>query len=306
MDLFTMKVLYILNESSFYMKMALFSISTLRKYNDSIPIEVLYICDNGRDNRLIGYLNYSEFNIESLDKISFFKKCKKFNVKLIVVDDIDLHDENGYHPVQRKEFVRIADDKILLLDADTFIFGDVSCMFDSLNNYDMVMDKNEWGHFGGKFPYHGQMISPFNSGVVLFNNGILQEYGRQVYDLSMKVKGNDHPVGNWLDKYQKYEGSKGKLGREEIAFTLFVYDNKINFRYSNPKEIQTSKCFCKTMIHHTHTQNYIKYWRKYFKSGVFKPYLNLKYKLFSQKGKYTRRSTINGLKNEKEKIKDVS
>jgi hypothetical protein len=170
----------------------------------------------------------------------------------------------------------------------------------------MVMDKNEWGHFGGKFPYHGQMISPFNSGVVLFNNGILQEYGRQVYDLSMKVKGNDHPVGNWLDKYQKYEGSKGKLGREEIAFTLFVYDNKINFRYSNPKEIQTSKCFCKTMIHHTHTQNYIKYWRKYFKSGVFKPYLNLKYKLFSQKGKYTRRSTINGLKNEKEKIKDVS
>ena len=301
-----MKILYILNESSFYMQMAWFSICTVRKFNPNIPIEILYICDKGRDNRHIGGLERYNFGIKKFNRQTFVNDCKVFNVNFNFVYDLDMREESGYHPLQRVAFSQVEDDQILLLDADTFIFEDVRPFFDSLKYHDMVVDLNAWGHWGGEFQNNGRMISPFNSGVVLFNNGILQEYGRQVYDLSMKVKGDDHPVGKWLSEYQNFEGTFGKLGREEIAFTLFVYDNNIKFRLSKFREIQTNSIMCKTKIHHTQTQNYIKYWRKYFKSGVFKPHLNLKYKLFSQKGKYTRRSTINGLKNEKEKIKDVS
>lgn len=279
-----MKVLYLLNESPFYMQMAWFSIQTLRKYNKNIKVEILYVCDKQKDNRYSPVL--FDFGIENFTKESFVESTKIFDVDFNFVHDIDLKEEKGYHPLHRIAFQNVDDDQILLLDADTFIFGDLSPFFNALNYHDLVADMNEWGRWGNTFPYQGFNFCPFNSGVVLFNKGLLREYGKQVYDLSMAVKGNEHPVGKWMEDYERCEGSNGKGGREEIAFTLFVLDNKINYRLSTFREIQTTRRFMDCLIHHTQTPNYIRFWKKYFSSGDFKSNIKLNQKLFGLKTKY--------------------
>lgn len=275
-----MKVLYILNESPFYLQMAWYSISQIRKFNKEIKIEILFIHDNGRDNRFIGSLDKNALPIKIFDADSFVHQCKNFRVEFNHVYDLDMKEEIGFHSMQRIAFQNVEDDKILLLDADTFVFGDICHFFESLGNHDVVADLNAWGKYGNKIPYEGIKIDSLNSGVVLFNYGILREYGKQVYDLSMKIKGDDHYVGRWLTEYQKYEGTSGKLCREEIAFSLFLHENKIKYRLSDDKEIQTNNILCKTLIHHTQVQNYMKYWRKYYKNGCFVPFHNMKLKYF--------------------------
>ena len=266
-----MKVLYFLNESPFYLKMAYFSLYTLRKYNPDIPIEILLVLDNQKENRFIGKLQEFDFGIDLPDVNSFIKYCEKYKVNFTVINDLDMKEESGYHPLQRMAFTRVAEDQILLLDADTFIFDDVSPFFQALKYHDLVADITDWGRWNKFLKYEDKLMNPFNSGVVLFQKGLLQEYGKQVYDISMKLKSEDHPYGRWLFELENKENSSGKLGREEIAFAFFVYNNKINFRLSTFREIQTNNRLYNTLIHHTQTQNYIRYWKMYFGKGHFAP-----------------------------------
>lgn len=278
-----MKVLYIINEASFYMQMAWVSLSTLRMYNKTIPIEILMILDGQRDNRYIGQIDKNDIGVELFNKDTFVESCRDKNIKFTFIENLDLKEERGYHPAQRMSFANVADDQILLIDADTFVMADVEPFFESLKKHDLVADLNAWGQYGNKIPYKGNHLPAFNSGVVLFNYGILNEYGRQVYDLCLKVKGDIHPVGKWLSDAQKAEGSHGKAGREEAAFSLFVHENKINYRLSMSHEIQTNDIRCKTMIHHTQIQNYLKYWAKYFRSGKYDPHPKISRKLVAKK-----------------------
>lgn len=278
-----MKVLYILNEASFYMQMAYVSLGTLREYNKDIPVEILMVLDGQRDNRYIGRIDKNNIAGQQFDIKSFVESCERYKVEFTYIKDLDLKEEKGFHPVQRMAFSQVKDDQILLLDADTFVMGDVEPFFDSLNQHDLVADLNAWGQYGYKIPYGQYELPAFNSGVVLFNRGILNEYGKQVYDLCLKVKGNEHPIGKWLTEAQRQEGSQGKLGREEAAFSLFVHENKINYRLSSPKEIQTNDIRCKTMIHHTQVQNYLKYWGKYFRTGTYEPVPKINRKIFGSK-----------------------
>ena len=262
--------------------MAWYSIYTLRKHNKYIPIEILYICDKGRDNRLIDDKNLIDLKINPFCKDSFVESCQQFNVTFVFVYNLDMKEETGFHSLQRMAFQYVEDDQILLLDADTFLFGDVEPFFQVLRHNDVVLDLNAWGRYGFRLPYKGHNILSVNSGVVLLNKGILKEYGKQVYDLSMKIKGEDDPIGKWLSEYQIYEGTEGKLCREEIAFSLFLHDNKIKFRLSYPNEIQTNNIRNKTLIHHTQIQSYFRYWKKYYDKDFSFPMTKIKCKYFTK------------------------
>lgn len=267
-----MKVLYILNESCFYMRLAWFSLTTLRKYNPDIPVEILFICDNKRDNRFLGRLEKLDMGIPWFNKTMFFEECKHLRVQLNIVENIEMGEEKGFHSSQRKEFVRVEGEQILLLDADTFIFDDISCLFDGLKDYDVIIDQNEWSNFGNRFPFMGKYQRPFNSGVVLFGKGLLQEYGKQVFDLCVAIKHERHPVGKWLGEYESDKNIViPKLSREEFALTVFILENKINFRFFKPHEVQTGKLTGRARIYHSMTQYWPAAWQKFFKNGVFKP-----------------------------------
>lgn len=271
-----MKVLYILNESPFYLKMANYSILTLRKYNPEIKVEILLILDKQRDNRYIGELENFKFNYDVVCVNSFIQKCKQYNIKYNLIEDLDMKEEKGFHSLQRIAFTRVEEEDTLLLDADTFVFDDVKPFFNALRYHDMVVDLTEWGRYNEYLQFENMQMKSLNSGVVLTKAGLLQDYGKQVYDLSMKLKGEEHPYGKWLGNIEKTEGTFGKLGREEVAFAFFVYNNNIKFRLSTSREIQTKNRFCDTLIHHTQTQNYIRYWNMYFGKGEFRPKMKLK------------------------------
>lgn len=270
-----MKVLYILNESPFYLQLAWFSISTLRLHNKKIPIEILMVLDNQADNRYIGKFAHFDFGTQKFDVQSFVEAVKVFDVQFNFIKNLDMKEEKGYISAQRMAFTEVPDDQILLLDADTFVMGDVEPLFEELRHHDIIADLTIWGQHGGKIPYLNKQINSINSGVVLFNYGLLNEYGRQVYDLSLRIKGETDPTGRWFSELQKNRGEVGKLGREEIGFAVFIHENKINFRLSKSHEIQTNELKHKTLIHHTQTQNYCRYWQKYFKSGKFEPFVPL-------------------------------
>ena len=57
--------------------MAYFSLYTLRKYNPDIPIEILLVLDNQKENRFIGKLQEFDFGIDLPDVNSFIKYCEK-------------------------------------------------------------------------------------------------------------------------------------------------------------------------------------------------------------------------------------
>mgnify|MGYP003338391153 CR=1 FL=1 len=97
-----------------------------------IPVEILLVLDNQKENRFIGKLQEFDFGIDLPDVNSFIKYCEKYKVNFTVIHDLDMKEESGYHPLQRMAFTRVAEDQILLLDADTFIFDDVSPFFQAL------------------------------------------------------------------------------------------------------------------------------------------------------------------------------
>ena len=169
-----MKVLYILNDSCFYRKVCWFSVNSLRTYNKTIEVEILYICDNGRDHRAIANLNEIDLGIHNFTREQFVEEMSRFNVVFRFVYDCDLGEENGFNSAERVEFARVRGRDILLLDSDTIIFSDVEPLFEHLRDYDVVADRTEWGAHGGKIPLFGSLVTPFNSGVVLFKGDLLQ------------------------------------------------------------------------------------------------------------------------------------
>jgi hypothetical protein len=267
-----MKVLYILNDSCFYRRLCYISITTLRHFNSTIPVEVLYLCDDGRDSRDIANYNEIDLGVPWFTREMFFETCEKLNVRLNIVKNFDLSDETGYISAQRKEFVRVSGDDILLIDADTFVLDDIEPLFDILKDYDLVADKTGWGALGGRMPIGKKKIIPFNSGVVLFGKGLLQKYGSSVYDICMDIKYEKHPLCAWLSatlSHEEYE--QLKRGREEFAFTWWVIQNRIKYRYFLSDEVQTIFLNGKTRIYHTMTQNYLPAYVRFFKNGIFTP-----------------------------------
>jgi len=278
------------------MRVAWFSLFTLRKYNPDIQVEILYICDNKRENRFLGRLERLDLGVPWFNRDLFFRECKKFNVSLNVIQNLDMGEEEGFHSAQRQAFQYVKGQEILLIDADTFIFSDISVLFKELKYNDIVIDQNEWGSSGYRFPFLGKQHSPFNSGVVLFGQGLLQEYGAKVYDLCLAVKHETHPVGVWLGEYEENQNVLiPKLSREEFALTIFILENNLKYRLFRSDEVQTSKYRCRTRIYHTTTQYWPAAWQKFFRKGQFCPPFNYRPKFCTISNKYF---------HEKEKEKD--
>jgi hypothetical protein len=253
----------------------------LRHYNKTLPIQILYICDNGRDHRHIANYNEVDLGIPWFTREMFFEEISKFNVQLNLVDDCDLGEENGFFSAQRQEFTKAKGEDILLIDSDTFIFDDIEPLFDNLKDFDIIADKTEWGSHGGQLNIDGQLVHPFNSGVVLFKKDLLKQYGAVVNELCLEIKHERNDIGRWYGEFLKIKNeSPEKTGREELGLTSWVVKNNLKYRYFDSKEVQTVKLNNSTIIYHTMTQNWFTAWSKYFKGGKFCPPKKLSKRLF--------------------------
>ena len=268
-----MKVVYILNDSCFYRRLCWFSINSLRYYNKSIEIEILYICDNGRDHRHIANYNEMDLGIPWFTREMFIEEISKFNVTFRFVYDCEMGEENGFNSAQRVEFVKIKGEDVLLMDSDTFVLDDVEPLFDYLKDYDVVADKTEWGAHGGYLSFLNTIMIPFNSGVILFKGNLIQQYGAAMMEIALDIKHERNEVGKWYGNYERENNVTEliKSGREEMAFSYWVIRENLKYKYFEPHDVQTVNLNGSTRIYHTMTQNWPDQFKRFYRGAKFLP-----------------------------------
>jgi hypothetical protein len=127
-------VVYILNNNTFYLKMAINSISMLRKHNNKIKILCL--------------------------ATEAIKIPENLNVEIKIIKNID----ENYFPSNKTHLLNVEHSSVLYLDCDTFIFDDIKKIFNNCSK-DFYGNENNWTYSLGF-----NKFKPFNSGVLLFNN----------------------------------------------------------------------------------------------------------------------------------------
>ena len=265
-----MKALYILNESSFYMRLAWFSVNSLRHYNPDLPVEFILVRDGGRDNRDIS--NWNEVNLGlpwfTIDQFAD-EAVSRFKASVSFVSDYDPGEEAGFTPAQRSLYQRVDGDDVLILDADTFVLDDIQPIFE--REEDVVADKNEWFSVIGQPPIDG--VKPYNSGVVLYRRGLIRDYGAALHGLLSEIMSDSSRMGQWLSKLEfvlEHKEPK-KRCKEELAFCMWVErSNAINDCFKS-HEVQTTRYHGNTRIFHTMTQHWFQNWRRFYSGSKFLP-----------------------------------
>jgi hypothetical protein len=285
-----MKIAYIVNESSVYQRMAWCSLASLRYFNPDLAVQMVVVRDGGRDNRDLDESWFDRTHLPKLTTDQFIEEvCGRLSAEVTEVLDFDYPGENGYPPVHRAEFARIAGDNVLFLDADTFVLNDISPIFDCLGDYDVVADGNTFYDTVTSLlptPYTG--MKGFNSGVVLYGHGLIREYGSNVYELCKSFRHNTHPVGMWLtEAWLKYSGYReqipNKMPREEIGFCCWLYENNLKSGRFQKRHVQTKEYDGNTCVFHTMTQNWLENFPRFFSGQNFKPPKRMSRRLLNPK-----------------------
>jgi hypothetical protein len=264
-----MKVLYILNESSFYMKLAWFSMASLRHYNPDIPVDMLLVRDGGRDSRDVAGRERLWLGIPDMDLEQFAHEAStRFGAFPTLVADYEPGVEAGFPPAQRKEFSRVEGEEVLFLDADTFVLGELGPLFSS--PHDVMADRNTWTSFSGT-DLDG--TKSFNSGVVLFKKGLHREYGDSLHRLLARTRDDGTRDGRWMREAERYWSERGysgvRTGREELAFCLWATERDSG--QFGDREVQTINYRHPTRVFHTMTPYWLQNWPRFFDGRRFKP-----------------------------------
>lgn len=275
-----LQAVYVLNEEPFYMTMASYSLRTLRQHNPTLPVLVYFIEDNCRDSRGITNKENLARQIRLVSKQELFALFKELNIEFKVYQDLNLKEEKGYFSAQRIVFADCPFERVILIDSDTFIFDDITCLFDIYKDCDFAATTNTFGdHYHTN--WKNKSVRSFNSGVVLFNNHLLRQYGEVVYDYCLSLKKKTHPLGEWI-----YKVSQNASGREELAFTLFALDRELNYMYFDPAHVEKEFYRGPTKIFHTLSHNWLTFfYNQYLKMNVpkvveFSPPIQQQRKLF--------------------------
>lgn len=255
--------------------MTILSIMSLRKYEPSILVEILLIRDNGINNREVGIYNNHDWGLNFVNNNdTFLCFCDNLKVNVCEIKNFDNGEETGFHCSLRSAFVHVKGKDIFLMDSDTFFFAPISDLFDLLNDCDVVGDKTEWSRNGGRLPLDQGDFIQFNSGVVLLRGDLLQQYGKVVHQYCVEIKNERTNVAKKMAKYEENLnlGKQFKHGREEIAFSSWVIESGLKYKYFDYRDVQTCELHGRVMprIFHCMTGNWSKYWQRYWSSGIYK------------------------------------
>lgn len=261
---------YFLNQNPIYRGIFSVSIRLLRKYNPDLPVTLFYIEDGGADNylpslQLVQYI--SADNAKKYLKIEeqeIFDLCKELNVDLRRVAP-PLRELNGFNSTHRIYLRDVKDESVLLLDSDTFVYGNLDSFFekkvdfvaDYMQSYYPAVEgqqarteKTFWvfNYERNKNPDDPVKIrmAPFNSGVVIFNNGTATQYGQQILNYCNRLLLKKHPMSEVM-----YSHREDARNREECACTLFVLENNLSWEYFDKPEVQTCKLEFPVKVFHT-------------------------------------------------------
>jgi len=261
---------YFLNQNPIYRGIFSVSIRLLRKYNPNLPVTLFYVEDGGVDSylpslKLCKYI--SSDNAKKYLKIEeseIFDLCKELDVNLRRVKP-PVKQLNGFNSTHRVYLKEVQDESVLLLDSDTFVYGNLDYFFDK--KLDFVADKMQSYSPAaeGKQAYTEKTfwvfnyekdrnpetpvkvrMSPFNSGVVVFNNGTAAKYGEQVLSYCNRLLLKKHPLAELM-----YVHREDARNREECACVLFVLENNLTWGYFDESDVQTYNFEFPVKVFHT-------------------------------------------------------
>jgi hypothetical protein len=191
-----LQVAYIANADSLYMEMAKTSIHLLRQYNASIPVTVFLV----EDSRYRRPDDFHDF-------------CDRWRVQVRECPNVS----SGYFQDNKVHLARCEGDRVLLLDADTFVFADVVELFTAYADFDLVGCTNDWvwklGYQAGFIPGGP---APLNSGVLLCSSRFLKAWTQQIPELheALRIGSRFPALTGWL-----YAISATAYNREEFGLT---------------------------------------------------------------------------------------
>ena len=191
------QVAYLVNGASPYMEMTKTSIHLLRRHNSTVPVTVFFVDDH--HHRLPA--DFSDF-------------CDHWSVELRVC----LNVESSYFQDNKVHLGQCEGERVLLLDADTFVFADVLELFEAYQGYDVVACTNDWvWHCGYRAEFIPGNPVPLNSGVLLCSSRFLGAWSGRLPELHECLRtGRSFPaLTKWL-----YEVSASAYNREEFGLTI--------------------------------------------------------------------------------------
>jgi len=264
----TMICVYLVNEEPAYIGMLSLSLKMLRQHNHNVSVIVYYIQDGKRDSRNIPLTEITRaLNKLPNDYASFSKLCEELNVEIRVRKP---KQEEAYYSLHRLLLQEIEEETVLLLDGDTFIFGNIEEFPTIYAGYDFVATPNSWGMVN-LVPGLDPSFKSFNSGVVLCQNGIFKRWMNTIGDYCQRLYDGRHPQSEWL-----WSVSLECAGREELAASLFVLDNGLKYRYFEDQHVQMGSYDGNARILHTLSPSWHSLYNECFKPQrrmLFKPRL---------------------------------
>ena len=202
------EVVYMVNGDSTYVEMTKTSIHLLRQHNREIAVRVFLINDSRHS--------------QPVDLLDF---CAAWDVAVVQRPNLS----GTYFQDNKVHLAECRAERVLLLDADTFVFADLRPLFERYAESDVVACSNDWvwerGYPADAIP---AASAPLNSGVVLCTGRFLADWtGRMPALHAALCEGTRYPLlSQWL-----YRVSQTAYNREELGLTLVTAegDYKVNY-----------------------------------------------------------------------------
>jgi hypothetical protein len=262
---------YITNEHPFYMRMVSNSIKMLRKANETIPIRLVLIEDKAKHTFLRGVEQGVKFSKDDL-----LAHCKNMNVDVWLRPSI-----SDYFFLNRNYLQDFKEETLFHIDGDTFIFSDVNYLIEKYKDVDIVASHSRWMESMGwdsALYLDDPQLKPFNSGVVLWNEGWGQKWAKQLPTLCADLVRKKYKAGDWIHRMDV-----GLHRREEVSVTCFASFNQIECGYFERNEVLLVEIppdlerAGDSIIMHTYSDNYSRVLRKINGVGKDRPVVKARY-----------------------------
>lgn len=275
---------YILNESPIYHAMYSVSVRMLRLHNPDLKIILYYILDSNSDSWSESNSLYAQIDSESAKRHMLLTRSDIEDVSARMKVEVRIrrltYRSQNYPPLQRALLYDLEFTDVLLLDVDTFCFGDVlrvfsylphkdflACPMAALNKAENAIEKHRMMF---SYRFRGsvvkEVVSPFNSGVVLWRRSLLSEYSRSVISRCNELLQKKHPMSDMM-----YSLREDGRSREEIACNLFVLENGIPSSHFDSRDVAIGEYNENLCLFHSSSAGFPYFFAKFAQEGKLLP-----------------------------------